>query len=131
MSLAIGCRPGSLAVSSSYANTDQYLKWRDIQFFRREDGKPGLYLVINVRRIRGQRDAFHQRSPDFVPARFLLRPCRSTTNLPLDLTWMLPSLAIERGLFGNRTLRDLERSDEVELGQDPLIRDEPVFLKST
>ena len=52
-------------------------------------------------------------------------------NLTLDLTWMLPSLPIERGLFGNRIMKDLERSGEVEPSQDPIIRDEPVFLSST
>lgn len=122
-----GARPGSLTLIHGYRGQPQYLKWKDIRFFRIAD-KPGLFLEIKLLWLKGQRDPHHARASTFKAATFVVFPCQNRANICADVTWILPKLAIERGLFGNMTLDQLQTSDRFELPQDPTVADQPVFI---
>ena len=124
---ATGARPGSLALIEGYKGQPQYLKWCDIRFMRMETG-PGLFLEIKLHWLKGQRDLHNIKATAYKGATFVLYPCRDKANLCADLTWILPQLALDRGLFGESTLEQLETSRMFELHQDPIISQQPVFL---
>lgn len=122
-----GARPGSLALNNAYKGLPHFIKWRDVRFFRIE-GRRGIFLQITLCWLKGQRDPHHMHANNFKGATFVVYPCRSKVNLCADLTWILTQLAMDRGLFGERTLEDLETSGDFEIEQDPAIADHPIFL---
>jgi hypothetical protein len=122
-----GARPGSLTLIDRYKGLPQFIKWRDVRFFRIE-GRRGIFLEITLHWLKGQRDPHHIKANAFKGATFFVYPCRSKVNLCADLTWILMQLAMDRGLFGERTLKELETSGDFEIKQDLTIADQPIFL---
>lgn len=124
MSFICGMRPGSLAVSTGYPK-EQCLRWKDITIYRNLQGK-GLFLLIHCRWMKGGRDPY-RRGINCKDGKFLIMSVKSAVNLVADLTWLVPCLALERGLFPGKTLADLEASTEAILTQHPAVTDLPVF----
>ena len=54
-------RPGNLTLIEGYKGQSQYLKWKDIRFFRTER-KLGLFLQIKLLWLKGQRDFHHAKA---------------------------------------------------------------------
>jgi hypothetical protein len=127
MSYMTGVRPGTLGLSRGYEKTKQALFWKDITFIRFED-KPGVYLQIHYKWLKGQRDPHHEKSAGFSGAQFLLLPCREAENLVVDLTWLLLRLAMDRGLFGDSRTEDLLNHASSRLPHDEAITEQPVFV---
>lgn len=87
-----------------------------------------MFLEIKLHGIKGQRDLHHIKASAYKGTTFVIYPCCNKANLYTDVTWLLTLLAIDRRIFGNRALEQLESSGMFELDQDPAISDQPVFL---
>lgn len=123
--LMTGARIGSLCLPEMWENTTMFFKWKDITF-RRIPDQSGITLQLNLRWLKGQRQ-MHSTTKGRKGVTFTIFPPRDRKHACVDLTWLYTTLAIERGVFGNHTLEELETSNDSILAQDPTITDHPVF----